>query len=156
MDDDMDDMNDQTQNDDSNIEQPTRPRTLRELVDDAIHQIDLYKNPSIDEFEQRFSEILKAARLGSLEHEDIESLGEYGGNIHLTSSWSARGCHNTSDYKIPSAIIDAPDPVAAARRWGCEHRLDEARRREAMARSSLESASAHRAKAQAELDALSA
>jgi hypothetical protein len=111
--------------------------TLRQIIEEAIGQIATYKHPDVDEAQGRLHELLKAAELGGIEHDGIVSIEECGDTFRIQTEWSARGCLNTSDYELPSFIIDADDPVAAARIWGIEKKVKEAERAVDEARSTL-------------------
>lgn len=124
---------------------------LRKLFDDARQQIDTYKHPDISEFKDEMSKVLEAAGLGSLKHEYIENITEYKDWIEIDTSWSARGCAQTSTYKLPSAIIDAEDPIREAKLYGVNKRLSDAQAEHRRYQSYVESYAAQIAKLQAEL-----
>jgi hypothetical protein len=97
---------------------------LRELLEDAKQQIDTYKHPNIDEFKPAMSEVLNAAGVGSLMRDCVESIDERTSNgqkwIVIETSWSSRGCSQTSEYRIPSFIVDSENPLKAAHKWKLE------------------------------------
>lgn len=90
----------------------------REFVEQASHDISTYKNPAIDECKNILNEILCAAKLGDIKHDKIESLDVYEDEVHIETSWSARGCENSSSYEFPTSILDAEDYIKAATIWG--------------------------------------
>jgi hypothetical protein len=90
---------------------------LRELFDDAYHQVDNLKHPNIDEFQQEMSRITEAAGLGSLMRDKIESMSEYNGEITIETSWSTRGCANSSTFRFPSSFLDSETPEKDANIW---------------------------------------
>jgi hypothetical protein len=97
--------------------------TNREIFEAAVSQFNTYKHANIDEAEALLNSILEAAGLGSLTHETIESIDEFSGNIYIETSYSCRGCADTSSYKFPSSILDAADPIKAARIWGLKEKI---------------------------------
>jgi hypothetical protein len=102
----------------------------RQLLEDAESQLDTYKHPDIDEFQEKFSELLEAAEAGSLKHDRVESIrvrDSWGTKmIEIRTSWSARNCAQTSEYSLPYSVIEAPDPLKAAKIWGLEKKIAEA------------------------------
>ena len=99
---------------------------LRQLIDNAISQLNIYKTPDIDECKSRLNEILKVSQLGGINYDKIEKMTENNQVLTIDTSWSARGCSNTSSYELPVSIIDAQDPLIAAKAWGWEKRINEA------------------------------
>lgn len=97
----------------------------REMIEQAMHQIATYKNPDIDDAKQLIHSILQAAKLGTCNRDSIESIGEYGGMIHVDTSWSTRGCAQTSSYSFPASILDASDPEHAAKIWGLQQQINQ-------------------------------
>jgi hypothetical protein len=61
--------------------------------------------------------------MGNLTYDSIEEISEYLGNITISTSWSARGCAQTSEYTLPSTIIDAEDPIFEAKKYGLMKKL---------------------------------
>ena len=55
---------------------------LRDLFDDAFHQVNTLKHPSIEEFQELFSNVLHAAGLAGIKNDKIEMLDE-GQNLSL-------------------------------------------------------------------------
>lgn len=105
-------------------------KTLRELLDEAASAISIYRNPDIDEARERLNEVLKAAGLGSTRGEHIAAIDEYsgmGGYFEIRTEWSARGCAQTSEYRLPKSIVDAADPLATAKAWRRDKAISEAR-----------------------------
>ena len=99
---------------------------LRELINDAIHQINIYKHPNIDEAQKALSKILDAAGLGSIEHDQIENLSIINDDtLFIETSWSTRGCAQTGSYQLPLNIIDVENPVKAAKIWGLNRQINE-------------------------------
>ena len=98
---------------------------LRELIDDATHQLNTFKHPSIDEARERLSELLEAADLGSIKHDHLESIEERDNDLLIETSWSTRGCESTSSFRIPLIWLDAEDPIKVAKIWGINKKINE-------------------------------
>jgi hypothetical protein len=96
--------------------------SLRELTSAAIDEITLYRSPDIDEFRAAINPVLMASGRSSISNDCVESICEtvrfyYGTQIpgiEIQTSWSTRGCVQSSEYFIPAFIIDAEDPVYTA------------------------------------------
>ena len=112
--------------------------TLRELINEATEAIDTYKHPDVDEVQGKLHDILQAAELGGINRDHMTGLDIYGDHLHIRTEWSARGCAQSSDYRIPMSIIDAEDPIKAAKLYGINKKLTEAKNELAYARSSVE------------------
>lgn len=114
---------------------------LRRLLEDAKEKIDTYKHPDIDDFKVEMSKVLEAAGVGSMMRERVERIDElswYDSKyIEIGTSWSARGCEQTGEYRIPSFIIDSVEPLKVAHKWKIENALAEAERELALAQEQV-------------------
>lgn len=97
--------------------------SIRQLLDDAERQVNTYKYPNITEFRQVINEILEAADLGSTGNDEITNIDEYNDSIRISTSWSCRGCECSSDFELPSFIIDSEDPIKVAKIWSLENKI---------------------------------
>jgi hypothetical protein len=128
--------------------------TLTELIEKASSDIDMYKHPDIDECQRRLSEILQAAEHGSIMNDHVESLEIYKDTLQIETSWSTRGCSNSSSYRIPMEIIRAEDPIKAAKIWGCKKRISKYEQEVEAAKRSVKYNEEILAKYKAELEAI--
>lgn len=113
-------------------------KTLREIVEEASSAIDVYKNPPISEARSRLNDIVKAAGLGDLTHESIDGISFYKDSIEISTTYSTRGCMQSGEYIFPASILDEADPIAAAKRWGLQKKVDDAQEKVDEARRDLE------------------
>lgn len=97
----------------------------RELIEDASSQLSTYRSPDIDEAEEFLDQLLKTTGLGSVKYEHIESIDIYGDEVHVETTWSARGCPSNSSYQFPVSLLDAENPLKAAKIWGLKKKIDE-------------------------------
>jgi hypothetical protein len=111
--------------------------TLRELINEATEAIETYKHPDVSEVQGKLHDILQAAELGGINRDHLTDLDIYGDHLHIRTEWSARGCAQSSDYRIPMSIIDAEDPIKAATIYGINKRLTEAKNELSYARNSV-------------------
>ena len=126
---------------------------LRELINKASEDIDTYKYPDVDEVQSKLHAILEAAKLGGINRDQLTRLDIYGDHLHIRTEWSARGCDQSSDYRIPMSIIDAEDPIKAATIYGINKRLKEATNNLAAARNDVARGEKRVAELNAELEA---
>lgn len=124
--------------------------SLRELIDQAIADLDRYKHPDTSEVERRLDEILTAGKLGSIAHDHLEDLSFYKGDLCISTSYSVRGCTQSGQYKIPEAVIDSFDPIATIKVWAKDQRVAAARLEVASAERSLQWRKDELARAEAE------
>ena len=97
--------------------------TLTELIEKASNDISMYKHPDIDECKRSLSEILKAMQHGSIMNDTVESLEFYKGELLIETTYSCRGCTNSSSYRIPKEILEAEDPIKTASIWSVKKRI---------------------------------
>jgi hypothetical protein len=102
-------------------------KNLREIIEDASSAFSTYKHPQISEARVRLNGIIKAAGLGDLEHESIDGICFRKGMIEVCTTYSIRGCSMSGEYVFPASILDEADPLAAAKRWGLEQKVSNAR-----------------------------
>lgn len=97
----------------------------RDLIANAEIQMDTYKHPDTGACEDFLEKVLVSAGLvnsspGSLGYVSIRD-----GSVHLRYDYSVRGCSSSDDYSFPETILDAKDPLHAAKLWGLEKRSKE-------------------------------
>lgn len=131
-------------------------KTLREIVEDAASAINTYKNPQISDAKTRLNEIVKAADLGNLEYESIDSISFNRGTVEINTTYSVRSCPMSGEYIFPESILDEADPVAAAKRWGLEQKVAKAQEKVDESRRDLEGCEKTLAEALTELAQLDA
>ena len=91
---------------------------LRALVEQAIHRNDF------DLVRQQIDTILREARQGNLVRAVITGMRSKGDELVIDIQWRRMdACH-----VIPAHVIDAADPLHAAKVWGAKTRMDEAKR----------------------------
>ncbi len=100
--------------------------SLRDLLEAAEGDLDTYRHPDVSEAQRRLNEVLEAAGLGSTGTDRITRLRVGPREVFVRAEYSVRSCVSDNEYEFPVTILDAPDPVAAARRWGLERRRGEA------------------------------
>lgn len=102
--------------------------TLRELIDEAQFQLDTYKHPHIDDVKTRLNEILQAANIGEIANDTLVALSTSRYSLTISTEYMVKGCRQIADYIIPLSIIDADDPVYAAKVWSADQEVDVAER----------------------------
>ncbi len=131
-------------------------KTLREIIEEASSAISTYKRPQISEARDRLNEIVKAAGLGDLEYESIDGISFYNDNVEISTTYSVRSCPMSGEYIFPASILDEADPVAAAKRFGLQKKVDDAQEKVDEARRDLGYCEETLAEAMAELAKLDA
>lgn len=89
----------------------------------------MYKHPDTEEFRKAIDPILKAGGLTTIGNDCIESVDTRNGMLYITTSWSCRGCSNSSDIRLPLHLLDATDPIKAATIWGLKGKIEGARQK---------------------------
>ena len=134
-----------------------KARSLREVIDHAISQIDTYKYPDTSEFTERLDPIVKALHLHGSVNDHITWLGwtkDINGVAHLgvATSYSVRSCAMSDDFSIPASVINAADPVHEARRIYLDNEVKKLQRALNDARSNVDRFSLALTKAQVEYE----
>lgn len=113
---------------------------LREIIEEAQNQLDIFKYPDVKECQEKLNEILKAGGLGEIIYDKLENLKYYDGFLEITTSYSVRCCNQTGEYKIPEKVIDADDPILAIKEWKYHEEFKKAQREVEMAKCQLKHA----------------
>jgi hypothetical protein len=127
--------------------------TLRELLEKAEHDISTYKHPNITEVKQRLDELLLASGQGSIEHDTIEELTVDEDGVTIETSWFACGHRDTGTLFLPPSVIDAEDPIKAAKIFGLDEKIEKITRDLSDAESKVTMYSARLTKLNAEKEA---
>lgn len=97
---------------------------LRELLEQASNDLDIYKKPNLSELTTILPEVVRAANLGSISGTIIRIV-EAPGYFEIETSWSARCCEQSSYIHLPSFIVDSKDPIKTAKTWANKIALEE-------------------------------
>jgi hypothetical protein len=99
--------------------------TLREIVENAASSLGTYVHPDISECQDRLSEIIIAAKLGGISHDNLVGIEINRGKVTVHTTYSVRSCAQEGLFEFPEHILDAEDPIKAATIWGLEAELEE-------------------------------
>lgn len=64
---------------------------LRELLYNASYHVEMYRNPSIDEFIESIDKVLNAMGF-NIGQDKIESIDEWDDKVTIRTSYSGKGC----------------------------------------------------------------
>lgn len=124
---------------------------LYKLIKDAAHDIGYYSHPDLTEFRSAIDPVLEALGESTIGADNVESIDFYPEFVKIESSYTCRGCGNTSDHTIPMVIVEAVDPVRAATEHTLRARLSESIQKLQHARNSISRLEADSQKAALEL-----
>lgn len=127
--------------------------TLRELIKEATEAIETYKHPDVSEVQGKLHDILQAAELGGINRDHLTDLDIYSDHLHIRTEWSSRGCSQSGDYRIPTSIIDAEDPIKAATIYGINKKITSAKNELSSARNTVQRQEAYLIELNAKLEA---
>lgn len=125
-------------------------KSLRTLIAEANAEIRKFRNPDPAEAKSRLDAIIQAAGLGSIGNDSLEGVSIQDGIVTVTKGYSTRGCEQHDDFEFAESILDAADPVEAARLWGLDKRLSDAEYTVKRAREELAEAELALSKAKAD------
>lgn len=112
--------------------------SLRTLLETAERDLATYRNPNVSDAQKRLNELLAAAGLGGTGTDRITCLRVGPEKVFVRAEYSVRSCISDNEYEFPTSLMDEPDPLDSARRWGLERRRRKAVKRIEEARSELE------------------
>ena len=87
---------------------------LYELTLNAESQVEIYKNPDIDEWRVAIDPVLRAVGQPTVGQDTVESICLDRSELSITTSYSVRCCDQTNYIRLPLNILKAEDPVKAA------------------------------------------
>lgn len=128
---------------------------LRELLEQAESDIDTYRYPSIDDTQEALNQVLDAAGLRNTGSDRVTRLVVGREVVQFTTEYSVRCCAQSDDFELPIHIVDAEDPIRAAKVWGIEKGVREAEAEVSQVESVLAGARQRLEAARARLDELS-
>ena len=105
---------------------------VQDLIMRARHDLHIYQHPNLEQFRRELDRILDALGESTIGHDHITSIDEQHGELVISTEYSLRCCAMTEQHKIPLEIINAADPIQAARQLLLDralHELQETRRR---------------------------
>ncbi len=97
-------------------------KTNREIFDDAMSDLGIYRYPNIEEAENLLNSITEAAGLGSIRGDTIEDIRETPDGTVVLKTYA---CGDYNTYEFPASIIDAEDPAKAAKIFGLKKKADD-------------------------------
>jgi hypothetical protein len=113
-------------------------QNLRASIGQAIRDIATYKTPDVSNVQAQLDSILRAAGLHGIAKDVLDALHFQDGDLHIDSSWGARGNICSGMKRVPESVIDADDPLAAAKLWGSDQRIKNAKGKIWQATESIE------------------
>ena len=97
-------------------------KDLRNLLKEAGRSLSIYRNPDIEEAHKHLSKLFEEIGAGNIgRYSHIESISEIYDKFYVEVSYE-NDCGNDA-FTLPSCIVDADDPVAAARKYRLEQEL---------------------------------
>ena len=97
--------------------------TLLELTFDAAAKVDTYKNPDIEEWIAAIDPVLASLGKGCIGTDTVDSILADEKFVHILTSYTSMSCPDTNSVSIPMAIIEASNPVHAAKIFNVDNRI---------------------------------
>jgi hypothetical protein len=98
---------------------------LIELTNKAIEQINVYRNPDIEEWCNAIDPILKAAGQLMINGDAVDAIYFHYGFVCIETSYTSRGCDQHNSMKISVDILNSEDPIKAATLYYLEREIRE-------------------------------
>ena len=96
---------------------------LLDLTFDAAVKVDTYKNPDIEEWIAAIDPVLAALGKGCIGTDTVDDITVGEKFVHIMTSYTSMSCPDTNSIQVPTAIIEAADPVHAAKLFSVENRI---------------------------------
>ena len=125
--------------------------SLREQIQAINEALTCLREPDFGDCSRRLDEITGAAGLGTIGDAILGEVHVRGGEVFALKIDTFRGRERGQWFVFPEGILDAEDPVEAARLWGLERKVEEAAHGHDHALDALKKRAATLAQAQAEL-----
>ena len=93
--------------------------TLVELIDKAIHDIKVYRNPDVKELHEKLSEIFSKIGYPEFSERRITEIMYLDNYLYVCVMLNSESHCDIDQYSIPKFIINADDPLkeAAVTTW---------------------------------------
>lgn len=99
--------------------------SARELLEQAADDCHRLRAPNTEEARLLLNTFFEAAGLPTIENEKITAIRFSAKSLEVETYYSVRSCDMDNLYEIPISIIDAPDPLRAARHFKLRTQRDE-------------------------------
>ena len=100
---------------------------IRDLIDITKQNIKTYRKPNTKPLAEALDPIILAlGKAVGIGNDQITDLYEDNSTLHITTYYVVKGCEGNNQYEIPSEIIDAEDPVKAAKLLHAQQQVEEA------------------------------
>lgn len=114
-------------------------KTLSVVVEEAGRELGkVVKSPDVREALERLHELTEAAGLGGIKGHKLVAVRELDGVLQIETEWSVRGGVHSEEFYLPMSVVEADDPVRAAKLWGMKKKVTEARSQVMQDRRALE------------------
>ena len=111
---------------------------LRDLIAYTEQQVKTLKKPNTKPLATALDPILLAMGHGAgIGNDQISDLYEDNGKLRITTYFVVKGCECDNRFEIPSEILDAEDPVHAAKLLHAQQRVETASKGLAQAKLSV-------------------
>lgn len=103
-------------------------KTLWELIEKAVNDIDTYKSPDTAEVESRLDPILKAMDLPTIGNDTLAFLGFDGDYLTVRTEYYVHGGMSENIMDIPVSVLWADDPAKAGAIWAADTKVQDLER----------------------------
>ena len=127
---------------------------LVDLTLEAASAVTHLRKPNLDDWLKAIDPVLEAAGEPSIGRNTIEDIKVSDLTVEICTSYSVRGCDQSTNVRLPVAILIADNPIQAATRYKLSNALTEAKSRLKTAQNAVQLHSAEVEKLEASLAAM--
>jgi hypothetical protein len=88
---------------------------LLDLTLKAARLVDELRNPDLSEWITAIDPVLEALGQPMIRRDSVDRITVGGSVVYITTSYSTLGCHQTDEMEVPISVIEAENPVRAAK-----------------------------------------
>lgn len=99
--------------------------SLKRIIEEAVSKVDAYKHPDLSEFKEVMTPIFEALDIGVGALDEIDDMF-YNQDLTIYTKYYCRGCECDDQFTIPMEVIEAEDPVKAAKLYTSDMALNAA------------------------------
>lgn len=96
---------------------------LIEMTNKAIRDVHVFREPDIDDWLVAIDPILESAGECTIGEDSVESISLTEAGVHITTSFTSRGCPMISEMYLPRRVLESEDPIKAANIYRINNRI---------------------------------
>ena len=101
--------------------------TLLALTQTAAAAVDTFRHPNIEDWRLAIDPVLEAAGEPGVGQDKVDSMVLSESELHIETSYVLRGCECSNRITLPLSILEASDPLRAAKQFRLQGAIADAK-----------------------------